>query len=251
MARLSNAQIYGYCVESGWTSQLGTPRWIQVHQGGKVTTDAKGFRKAVSIADTLIAICLAESGGDPLAKNTSSSARGLWQIMTSLHGDIIDQEVANVFAQLREKNPNARVPTIFHPLVNTQVAKRLSYGAGKANPFKPWEAYNSGAYKRHTGHGEAAVLAWFRKAYSPEAVSAGIAQLEAEHALGVAVAEFAGLAVPGGVLLGNDLVQNPIDTVLSFVKEMGISIGVFILAAVLIVVGIVVLNRRAIGKIVP
>jgi hypothetical protein len=75
------------------------------------------------------AIALAESGGNPTAKNPGSNARGLWQIMTTAHGD-----------KIAGRN-------IFDPAVNADVARKVYVEAGKK--WTPWAVYNSGAYKKH------------------------------------------------------------------------------------------------------
>ena len=82
-----------------------------------------------SEAVTAAAIAMAESGGDPKAANPNSNARGLWQIMTTAHGDKIAGR------------------DILSPQVNADVARKVYIEAGKK--WTPWAVYNSGAYRKY------------------------------------------------------------------------------------------------------
>lgn len=83
-----------------------------------------------SVADsrTATAIALAESGGRTDARNPSSNARGLWQILPSTA-----REVGADWSKLDDPAYNAHAAH--------QVYKRQGWGA--------WSTYNSGAYKRY------------------------------------------------------------------------------------------------------
>lgn len=76
-------------------------------------------------ANLAAAVALAESGGNPAARNTNrdgSTDRGLWQI-NSIHGRL----------------------STFDPMGNARAAVRIS-SAGRN--WRPWVAYTGGAYKR-------------------------------------------------------------------------------------------------------
>ena len=81
------------------------------------------------VAHIAAAVALAESAGDPNAKNIGNSDgsidRGLWQI-NSVHGSL---STTNVMA-------------------NARAAVRISSGGSN---FQPWVAYNSGAYRQYVG----------------------------------------------------------------------------------------------------
>lgn len=187
--------------------------------------------------DVAIAVCLAESGGNTNAKNATSSARGLWQIMVSDHEDKIKQEIERWWGEdgWPGKNIDApegyRMPDIFDPRVNTGVAARVYYEAGKS--WKPWEAYNTGAYKRHLGHGKN-VYAYLS---SPEMVQQGLKELRQEIALGrETMTTAAGVLSP--VLAQASDPGSLVDKILGFLQSAGVTIGVFIIAAILVILGI-------------
>lgn len=75
------------------------------------------------------AVAMAESGGDPQAKNTNkdgSRDRGLWQINT------VHKSVSDACA--------------FDPVCNAKAALRIS---SKGKNWSPWVTYNTGAYRKH------------------------------------------------------------------------------------------------------
>ena len=88
-------------------------------------------------AVTAVAIAGAESGYRPTAANTSSTARGLWQIMLSYH--------RHRFRGADWSNPAA----------NARVAHALWSESG----WRPWVTYTSGAYRKHLPEARAAVTA--------------------------------------------------------------------------------------------
>jgi len=238
MATLSPGQIARVMLATGWGPPSGLG--IQVYDDGtQKVVDASAKRAAIAWYDTAIAVCLAESGGDTNAKNPGSNARGLWQIMTSVHADMIKQVQAYWVGELGL----TKVPTIFHPLVNTECAHRL-YNASK---WQPWEAYNNGDYKNHLGHGKAAWKAVTDPSFNPTKIK----ELIEEIKLGKKTAEWAALAVPGGILAGNDLVTNPVDSILQMLRDAGPVIGWFVLGLVLLILGAwFLLSNTGVGKAV-
>ena len=87
-----------------------------------------------------VAIALAESGGDPAAKNTGNSNGstdyGLFQI-NSIHSSLL------------------RSGSWSNPLDNARMARQVYADAG--NSFTPWVAYTSGSFLAYVGRGRAAV----------------------------------------------------------------------------------------------
>jgi len=75
---------------------------------------------------TAAAIALAESGGNPLARNPSG-ASGLWQILGQVYPG-----------------------NIFNPYINARNAVRKYYDAGG---FSPWVTYTTGAYRQFMDQG--------------------------------------------------------------------------------------------------
>lgn len=238
MPTLSPGQIARVMDACGWGPPGG--KGIQVYDDGtQKVVDEAAKKAAIAWYDVAIAVCLQESGGNTNAKNRTSSARGLWQIMTSIHGDAIKREQAYWVSELGLKE----LPTIYHPLVNTGVARRL-YNERK---WQPWEAYNTGDYKAHLGKGAAAYAA----VTDPKHNKNGIAALVEEIKLGQATAEFAGLAAPGGVLIGgvSELAEDPIGKILTFIKAIAATAGVFLLGLILLILGVwFLLSNTGVGK---
>lgn len=85
------------------------------------------------VIPTGVAVALAESSGDPGAKNPRSSATGLWQIL-DMHG----------MTPAERKNPR----------LATQKAYELWKGRG--GDFTDWEAYNTGAHRKYLDQGMSA-----------------------------------------------------------------------------------------------
>ena len=109
----------------------------------------KTSRDAVTFLDVAIAVCRAESGGDPNSDNPGSTAKGLWQILLSAH-------------------PEVDAKRVHDPVYNTQMAKAIYDGA---HGWTPWVGYTSGAYRSHLGHGQAAYN-WLRTASSAQGTAA-------------------------------------------------------------------------------
>lgn len=221
-------------IVGGWIPDLG----IRMHQDGSYeVTNKDAHLKAIRFLDVALAVCQAESGFNPLAKNPDSNARGLWQIMTTVHAALIEQESKRWQTELG----TARKPNIFHPLVNTSVAHILYQQSG----WKPWEAYKTGAYKRYLGHGAAAM----KYLLSPTHINADMQSLEANLISNQAYTEAVGIVVPG-VGIASAL-PDWASGLFDFLKEGAMSVGVFVLGAILLILGVVYLvSQSKAGKAV-
>jgi len=204
-------------------------------------TDVK--RQIIAFYDTAIAICLSESGGNPKAKNASSSASGLWQIMVSAHTAVIAASVQEATADLGL----SKTPDIFHPLVNTIAAKKVSRGAVAAGkgPWQPWEVYNKGSYRKNLGHGAKVYAAM----NTPEAIEKGVKKLLNEYAAGIETAQL--FTDPTGAVGAASKGMELIAPILTFLRDAGITIGAFALGALLVILGIwFILSQTKAGKVI-
>lgn len=86
-----------------------------------------------SAIPTMVAIAMAESGGNPNAYGDVSigGSKGLWQIYTKAHPDL-DQKY-----------------NLFDPMQNALAAFQVWQNAGGS--FTPWSTFNSGAYLKYMG----------------------------------------------------------------------------------------------------
>lgn len=231
----SPEQIGVVMADVGWVPPYG----IQVHTDGTVTViDKAAKRHAVAFFDTAIAVCLAESGGDPLNKNPNSSAKGLWQIMESVHGAMIKEEQKRWQAELQ----TPKTPNVFEPHVNTSVAMRL----WQSRQWAPWEAYNNGTYKPFLGHGKQV----FDYLTSPEMNADKLRALTEEYLLGKATFTTAAAGANPALAVASDLgIDDVVGRVLSFVKSAGLTIGGFVLGLILVILGAwFVLSQTKAGK---
>lgn len=231
--------IAGYI--AGWFGSIPAGLFLPLAtQGNKIVVDTAAIDhaavdKAKQWLDVAIAIVLAESGGDTHAVNPSG-AKGLWQIMMPLHAALVNDGITAVNAEYGTDNNSPKNLDVFDPRVNTFVAGQL-YGA---RGWQPWEAYTTGAYKAHLGHGTAA----FNFLNSPHFRHKQWSRYQAnaiDNASYTAIA-----AMPGDAL--NSLSPS---NVLDWVKGMALPAGVFLVALVLVVVGlIVVLESSKTGRTV-
>jgi hypothetical protein len=81
---------------------------------------------------TAVAVCMAESGGNPSARNVNSDShhsvdRGLWQVNNYWHPEVSDS-------------------CAFSSGCNAKAALKISSGGSN---WSPWATYNGGAYKSH------------------------------------------------------------------------------------------------------
>lgn len=248
MATLSGNQIAALIVEAG--SPMYTAAGVRIlkpitgasESGGSFTVgepSAEAKRKAIRFLDVAIAVCLAESGGNTGAANPNSNARGLWQIMTSVHGEKIAQETRRWEGELGKR------VDILNPYVNTAVAARIFAEAGG---WSPWQAYNTGAYKRYLGKGKAA----YEALNSPANLKRMLERINNEREYGLALGQAAAGAVPFGALANNDLITSPdalLGKALAFVKESGVVIGLWILAIIMVLLGLwLLISQTQTGK---
>jgi len=215
---------------SGWTPALG----IRQHEDGSYqVTNQDVHRKAIAFYDVALAVCQAESSFNPLA--TNGNAKGLWQIMTSVHEKLIAEEVHRWEVELGRK------PNVYHPLVNTSVAHRLYGQSG----WQPWETYTNGAYKKYLGHGAAAV----KYLLSPAHINRDMQSLEANLISNQAYVDAVGVVVPGiGIA---SAIDSKIAPILDFLQKGAAEVGVFLLGVVLLILGVVYLvSQSKAGKAV-
>ena len=191
----------------------------------------------IRFMDTAIAVCLAESDGDPSAKNAHSSARGLWQVMVSVHEDKIAEEVKYV------KSEYGRDADILDPVVNTRVAKRIFDDAGG---WSPWEAYNNGSYKSRIVKGSGKRV--YNELFSQKALDEGVEKLRQERLLGYATAQAAAWAMPGGSLITQAGRSDTITRILEYVTYAGSAIALFLAAGVLVILGVWLLVSGTVRK---
>lgn len=233
-----------------WMQKVGSfpipDSGLQMYNDGRVEVrDKEAAKKCVAFLDLMLAICKAESKFDTQAKNPTSSASGLWQIMVSVHGPLIKDAQKLAYAEGYGKD--GKVPNIFHPFVNTHVAGMIYQSQG----LKAWEVYTTGAYKKHVGMGAGVYQHLFLPGkHLTEQMQGLIAEID----LGKATAEWAGVAVPGGVLANNQLVTNPMDVannVMNFLRSSGTTVGFFVLGLLLMILGVVFLIAQTkAGKLV-
>lgn len=172
---------------------------------------AAGFPS--DVIPTMVAIALAESGGDPNAHNTKApdDSYGLWQI--NMRGDM---------------GPTRRQQfgiTSDSQLLNPSVNAKAAYVIYKSQGLNAWTTYSSGTYKSHLN----------------EFAAGAIDQLTGQVAGGVAnISPDNDVAVAGGLsALGSNLFK-------VFSNVQGIMIAI-----VMLVLGVVILMRNVIpvGKV--
>lgn len=162
-----------------------------------------------------VAIILAESGGNPKAKGGPNSNGtfdwGLWQI-----NDVHKKSFPGSWGDR------------LNPKTNTEMASDIFNDAKGFGPWSSWEA----------GYGP------YRNYMDVAGECAGYVALKGEVALGQAYAEAMGKLVPGGALANTaglaaeKVAKDPIGAVLTFAKEAGLVLGVFVLGAVLLILGL-------------
>jgi hypothetical protein len=162
-----------------------------------------------------VAVALCESHGKVNAKGGPNSDGtfdwGLWQI-----NDVHKKSFPGSW--------NDR----FNPKTNTEMASDIFNDAKGFGPWSCWEA----------GYGP------FQNYMGVAGECAGYVRLKGEVALGQAYAEAMGKLVPGGALIGagapaiDALKENPIGAVLSFAKDAGLVVGVFVVALILLALGL-------------
>lgn len=207
----------------GGSAQALTPNAI----GQIIASLAWGFPKDsksksyTKFLDDAIAVCLAESKGIPNAVNSHNSNGsidyGLWQI-NSVHSKTFSGNYKG-YLNLWDNR--------YEPVTNTIMAKAIWTDAGGS--FSPWSTWKSGAYKSHLGHG-VAVHKWL--------LAGG--HIELPLGEGDPLTAIGGAVVDGANAAGAAL--NPfggyLNAALGFLKDAGITIGVFLMGLILVVLGI-------------
>lgn len=111
----------------------GTPLPI-----GQVSANARlaGFKG--DALKTMVAIAIAESGGNPWCHNPNppDDSYGLWQI----------NMIGGLGPDRRKRFGITNNNELYDPLVNAKAAYELS---GGGQNFKPWTTYTSGAYRKY------------------------------------------------------------------------------------------------------
>lgn len=212
-------QVVDAMAVAGWMPDLG----VSLREGGQHSTNPEAKRAAIAFFDTALAVCKAESGFNPKADNPSSSAIGLWQIMQSVHKDMIAHEID------RWSSEFGKPVDITNPVVNTACAQRLF----AERSWQPWEVYNNGTYRRHLGMGAKGYARAVQYATDPARLNA----LKDEFATGRAL----GAAIGGALMPVSGVVNDPdgwIGQALSGIASFAAPVGVFILGALLLLVGL-------------
>ena len=200
----------------GWGPDTGVRKGGDIPKRGDVSRE-----RAIAWLDTAIAVCLAESNGNTAAANPTSSARGLWQIMVSVHKEKIAAST-EYYKKLDGGNPTVG---ILDPRVNTAVAREVYSDAGG---WRPWETYTDGSYKTHLGHGEKAYT------YVVNNLREGGREQLIEK-----VRDGFRFDLPDINLPGVPSVPNPVRDVLVAARDGLVTIGVALAGAALIIVGVV------------
>lgn len=221
--------IAGYI--AGWFGAVPAGLFLPLATDGnnqivvnEAARDKAAEAAAIKWLDTAIAICLAESNGNPNAKN-ASGASGLWQIMMPLHEDLVKLSVIAVNTQLG----TSQKLDVFDPRVNTHVASRLYESKG----WQPWQTYTNGDYKKYQGHGQ---KAW-EFLNSPDMRNQQWQKYRANLYADSGYAEIGALA---GSVGGK---WNPYNIIMTFLKDSGITVGIFLVALLAVILGIVVLAK--------
>lgn len=228
------ALIYGSPAAFGPKGAL-----VKLVDGKPVAVDPPNKDEVIRFLDVAIAVCTAESGRNPYAKNAHSSASGLWQIMVSVHGDKIAKAVK--YWQVED----GRTLDIYDPRLNTHVAAMIFQEAG--NKWTPWEVFNTGAYKAYLGHGAKA----YEFLKDPKRIQTAYDGLMGEFEQGKATAEMAAFGMPLAAGLGSLDIPDWLGAVFEFIATGAVSVGMFVLGTVLLILGIwFLLSNTGVGKAV-
>ena len=228
----------------GPQSALQTPTYINNQGQTQVEIPKPGSpeRKRVeNWLDTAIAICLAESGGDTQAKN-ASGASGLWQIMLPLHQDLVNSAATVVEGwdkQPSQGNHLGVTPaeggatyTVWDARVNTYAAGEVYKAAGYK--WTPWQSYTTGAYKKELGHGKAAYAFLTNPSNIEHEKKAIDTIIKQDHVI-------------GGI--GPISVPSWMQPIIDFLKSAGITVGVFLIGAVIVLLGAwLVISKTKAGR---
>lgn len=174
--------------------------------------------------DTAVAIALAESGGDPNAHNSNKNGSedfGLFQINSVHDGSLwdkgtLDRATGKVKAGGKEKS-------LYDPAFNAACAAVLY--AKRGNKFTDWSAYKNGSYKKFLN----------RSTYNfDQALDDNDKNAKANVT---------------GIESVSDAISSGIGAINSTIGKFFNSAGLWVLAAVLLVVGIVLIGRNQITSV--
>lgn len=221
------------------------------HSANDTTLSPAEKKRIIEFLDTAIAVAKAESGGNPFALNSSSSAAGLFQIMQSVHKDKIATVAAKWAARISDL-PEGKVPSILDARVNVDVARMVWNEAG--NKWSPWEAYNTGAYKKYLGSGAGVYKTLSDPAKVKTIWSSLSERFDRMARSGAGEASTFGEAFTSpeawGTALG-EVIPNPVKDALNFVKDAGPVVGIFLLGVIMLILGIVfIVTQTKAGKAV-
>ena len=170
--------------------------------------------------DVAAAVVNGESGFDPAA--TNGAMKGLWQINTTVHADKIGSD------------------NVYDLHTNTMLARDISNSDPKGQ-WHPWQAYNdkSPRYLAGKGHGKE-MYSYLKSMTHAERLIRyqDLTKLDTQSLsgpLGPGTEETLNSLTPAGML----------SDALTFVKEGSAAIGVFILGAILFIVGLWFLAKQS------
>lgn len=183
--------------------------------------------------DTAIAICRAESGGDPNAVSNTHDY-GIWQINRDAHPDLFSPGLVGVV----------------DPVMGTKAAKTVYTAAGG---WSPWSTYKSGAYRKHLGAGKNA-YAWLKNTSQFEVA----ATMKSAQAKATSLSEGVSPGDVAGGILGAplkaitsipDAIMAAVSNVFDFVKKGFVVLGVWFLGMVLLLAGLwFIVKDTKVGK---
>lgn len=178
--------------------------------------------------DTAIAVALAESGGNTAARNPGSSARGLWQVMESVHKDKVAAAVKDAKPLFKPEFEN-----LDNPVINTAVARKIYSDAGG---WRPWEVYNNGDYRKHLGHA-ASAIAFYKDQTKRHAFARKLATTYYNPAF---AGEAQGLNTPLEAVTKDpsSFLSGAFGGMIDFARQAGITVAIFLVGLVVLVLGI-------------
>lgn len=202
---------------------------------------------AIAFLDEAIAVAFAESGWNTNAHN-SSGASGLYQILIPLHAD---------------KIPGQDMGKIFDPAVNVEVARKVYNEAGHS--WGPWKSSNNSKRQQARGHGRAVWTylhthdpAQFHK--QAAALSAAAAKDATASRIANETTDFAIIAnregidgsqvgpdyggISGAIRQVADTFDHIFSGLLGWFKDVGVTIGVFLLGVLLLILGVAFFIRK-------
>lgn len=183
-------------------------------------------RNNVRTQQIMVAIALAESGGNYRAHNPRppDDSYGLWQI--NMHGTL---------GPLRRTQFGLKKNSdLFHPYANARAADAILRQQG----FGAWSVYKSGAYKRYLDTAWKAVHNPRKPTLNPATVvDLGDAADKVDEELGDDL---------GGILNPADLLGAIVNQVLGFLGQGALRVAGFVGGAALIIIAIVIVTKKGV-----